>query len=194
MRLYRNSNYIGGSVTSWTSTTQIVGTFNLNQATLGDYSVCVLPDGTEASKICGPTFTISDPNAVGSIYFESNPTGASAYLNNTLKGTTTFTLNNVTPGYYKVLLQKSGYETYTDTVTVVSGKTVSIYGKLVAVASDATTVVTTPTPYTPVPTVKRTTKPTPTPWPTDTPTQASPVGTLAIIGAIGLALIAVRKH
>lgn len=193
MRLYRNSNYIGGSVTG-TTTTQITGTFNLNMAVPDTYSVCVLPDGTDASKICGPSFIISDPNAVGSISFTTNPAGASVYLNNTLKGTTPLTVYNVTPGYYKVLMQLTGYQSYTDSVTVISGNTATEYAKLVAAATSVVTAApTVPTTYTPVPTVKKTTKPTPTPWPSDTPTPASPLGLPVIIGAVGIAVLAMRK-
>jgi hypothetical protein len=41
--------------------------------------------------------------------------------------------------------------------------------------------------------VKKTTKPTPTPWPSDTPTPASPLGLPVIIGAVGIAVLAMRK-
>ncbi len=130
----------------------------------------------------------------GSIYFSSSPSGASVYLNNTLVGTTAFTLYNVTPGDYRVLMEESGYHSYTDTITVTSGNQATFYGKLVliptATATPATPVITT---YTPVPTVKRTTIPVPTSWPSETPTPSSPVGPLAIIGAVGIAVLVVRK-
>src|SRR5208337_404310 len=195
IRIYRSGNYIAGAVTATTST-QITGTFNLNQAILGSYNVCVLPDGTEASIICSPTFTINSLSSAvnGSIYLQSSPSGASVYLSNTLAGTTTFTLYNVTPGGYQVLMEKSGYHPYTGTVTVTAGNQTTVYGNLAVLATATTaTAIPAPTTYTPVPTVKRTLKPTPTPWPSATPTPASPVGPLAIIGAVGIAILVMRK-
>jgi hypothetical protein len=133
----------------------------------------------------------------GSIYFSSSPSGASVYLNNTLKGTTAFTLYNVTPGDYRVLMEESGYHPYTDTITVTAGNQAAFYGKLVVVPVETTPATTAATPvittYTPVPTVKRTTVPVPTTWPSETPAPASPVGTLEIIGAVGIAVAVMRK-
>jgi len=117
------------------------------------------------------------------------------YLNNTLVGTTAFTLYNVTPGDYRVLVEESGYHPYTDTITVTAGNQATFYGKLVGVPVETTTATATPviTTYPTVPTVKRTTIPIPTSWPSDTPTPASPVGPLAIIGAVGIAVLVMRK-
>ena len=43
-------------------------------------------------------------------------------LNGTRIGTSAFTYHNATPGSFKVLIQKGGYEDYTGSVTVVEGK------------------------------------------------------------------------
>jgi hypothetical protein len=194
MRLRRSGyNDIYGTVSTLSSTT-ITGTFNLTNEAPGPYQVCVINPNTDA--LCGLTFTIgSDKVTNGSIYFQSSPSGASVYLNNTLVGTTTFTLYNVTPGGYQVLMEESGYHPYTGTVTVTSGSQASVYGTLVALPSvtTATPVAAAPTTYTLVPTVKHTTIPVPTAWPSDTPTPASPVGPLAIIGAVGIAILVMRK-
>jgi PEGA domain len=141
------------------------------------------------------TLTNTTTVANGSIYFSSSPSQASVYLNNTLVGTTAFTLYNVTPGDYRVLMEESGYHPYTDTITVTAGNQATFYGKLVEVPVETTTATATPviTTYTPVPTAKVTTIPVPTSWPSDTPTPASPVGPLAIVGAVGIAVLAMRK-
>jgi hypothetical protein len=191
--LLRRAGYndIYGTV-STLSSTAITGTFNLTSQVPGDYQVCVINPNSDA--VCGLTFTIdSDEITNGSIYFETNPPGASVYVNNTYKGTTPFTLSNVIPGYYKVLVEDSGYQTYTETVKVTSGTKTSFYAKLVSSETATATTVPTTT-VTTVATMKKSTVKTPTPWPTDTMTPASPVGTLAIIGAISLAFIALRKR
>lgn len=142
------------------------------------------------------TLTNTTPAVNGSISFTSNPAGSSVYLNNTLEGSTPFTMYNVTPGDYKVLMEQSGYQPFSDTITVTSGTTATEYAKMIAVPTVDTTVAppaATPTAYTPVPTVKKTTKPTPTPWPSDTPTPASPLGLPVIIGAVSIAVLAMRK-
>jgi len=130
----------------------------------------------------------------GSIYFETNPSGASVYVDNTYKGTTIFTLSNVVPGYYKVLIEESGYHSYTETVKVTSGTKSTVYAKLVASETETATTVPTTTMTTKATITKKSTVKTPTPWPTDTTTPASPVGTPAIIVAIGLAFLALRKR
>ena len=195
IRLRRTGyNDIYGAVSTLTST-KITGTFNLTNKVPGDYQVCVINPNADA--ICDLTFTIDSPSTLtnGSIYFETNPTGASVYVNNTYKGRTIFTLSDVLPGYYKVLIEEGGYQSYTEIVKVTSGTKSTVYAKLVA--SETATATTAP-PVTAAPTAVKTTKKstitTPTPWPTATATPASPVGMLAIIGAICLAFIALRKH
>jgi hypothetical protein len=194
MRLSRSGyNDVLGNV-STVSSTAITGTFDLTNQVPGTWTACVLYDGT--NRVCGPSFTINAASSVvnGSIYFQSSPSGASVYLDNVLEGTTTYTLYNVTPGDHKVLIVQSGYQPYAATVTVTAGNQTSVYGNLATVVT-ATATTATPTPriYTPVPTAKRTTVPVPTAWPSDTPTPASPVGPLAIIGAVGIAILVMRK-
>lgn len=193
MRLSRSGyNDVLGSV-STVSSTAITGTFDLTNQVPGTWTACVLYDGT--NRVCGPTFTInSATSANGSIYFQSSPSGASVYLDNVLEGTTTYTLYNVTPGNHKVLMVASGYQPYAATVTVTAGNQTPVYGNLATVVT-ATATTATPTPriYTPVPTAKRTTVPVPTAWPSATPTPASPVGPLVIIGAVGIAILVMRK-
>jgi len=195
IRLYRSGNYIGGSVNSGGTTTQLTGTFDLNQATPGTYDVCVLPDGVETSKICSPTFTISSASALnGTIYVKSSPTSSKVFLSSNYQGYTPLTLDNITPGTYTVLVQRAGYNSYSESVQVTAGNTSYVTASLVL--SPEETTVTTTVPTTTVTTVKTTAKSTakvPTPWPSATPTPASPVSVLAILGAVGVGYVVLRK-
>ena len=183
------------------------GTTNTSALSIGYGSHTVLmrltgyTDWTQTVLLNTSTFSVSatltNTTTVvnGSVYFQSSPSGASVYLNNTLAGTTPFTLYNVTPGGYLVLMEESGYHPYAGTVTVTSGSQASVYGTLVALppVTTATPAAPAPTTYTLVPTVKYTTIPVPTPWPSATPTPSSPLGPLAIIGAVGIAIFVMRK-
>jgi hypothetical protein len=99
---------ITGSVTSLSST-QIVGTFNLNKQVPGNYQVCVYNDAS--TYTCGLRFTINAQSGAatnGSVYFETNPTGAMVSLNGIKVGTSAFTYHDAKPGTYKVLIRKTG--------------------------------------------------------------------------------------
>ena len=195
IRLYRSGNYIIGTVNSGGSTTQLTGSFNLNQATLGTYDVCVLPDGTETSKICSQTFNIlsSASAANGSVYVKSSPSISKIFLDSVFKGYTPMTLENVTPVTHTVMVRSAGYNDYSESVTVTPGNTSYVSASLV-LAPEVTTATTVP--QTTMTTVKTTVKSTvkaPTPWPSATTTPASPVSIVAILGAVGVGFIILRK-
>jgi len=94
-------------------------------------------------------------------------------------------------------MQRSGYTDYTSQVTVTPGNTTQFFAYLKPVETYTTTSTPVYTTLTTTPTTVRTTKKTttkgPTPWPSDTPTQASPIGPLVILGAIGFGVILLRK-
>lgn len=196
IRLYKSGNYIAGSVNSGGTATQLTGTFDLNQATTGTYDVCVLPDGAETSKICSPIFTILSSAAVnGTINVKSSPTSSKVFLSSNYQGYTPLTLDNITPGTYTVLVQRAGYNSYSESVKVTAGNTSYVTASLVLAPEETTVTTTVPTTtITTVKTTKKSTAKTPTPWPTDTPTPASPVSIIAILGAVGLGLIVLRKY
>lgn len=131
----------------------------------------------------------------GSIYFETNPVGAAVYINSTNMGITDVTLYNLTPGSYLFRLQKNGYIDYSGLATVTPGNTTNFYRKLTAEYTETTVFTTIPTPAV---TAARTTRPStlkvPTPWPSATPTQASPVDAMAVIGAVGIGIVLLRKQ
>jgi len=185
------ANDIPGTITSLSSTT-IAGTFNLISRTPGSYEVCVANDAS--TYVCGLTFTVNSPSSLlnGSVSFESSPSGASAFLDSVYQGKTPITVYNITPGTYTALLQRSGYQDYSKTIKVTAGNRTYVSKTL---DDEITTTESTaiPTTITTARTTRKSTLKTPTPWPSDTPTQASPVGTLAIIGAVGIGFIVLRK-
>lgn len=196
IRLYRSGNYISGSVNSGGSTTQLLGTFSLYQAAPGSYDVCVLPDGTETSKICGPSFTILSTSSAanGSIYVKSSPSISKIFLNNVYQGYTPLTLDNIVPSTYTVMIRSAGYNDYSESVKVTAGNTSYVTASL-QLTPDETTVTTVPkTTVSTVKTTKKSTAKTPTPWPTSTPTQSSSISILAILGIIGAGVIVLRKE
>jgi hypothetical protein len=196
MKLERsNYNPILGDVTSVnTAGTRIVGTFDLDYQAAGDYEVCVYNDAT--SYTCDLTFTIIDPDAEtdSSVYFETNPTGATVWLDNERVGTSVFTYYNAIPGTYDVLLRKTGYKDYAGTVTVLEGKRVTFYARLTALGDDTATV--TATTAKTATTIKKSTIKVPTSWPSDTPAGASPVDPAVVIAAAGIALgfVVIRRR
>ncbi len=180
-----NSDYdnITADITSRTST-KVVGKFNLEDADIDSFDICVM-DSLETIK-CGLDFEIVT-DEVGSIDVETSPSGAKVYLDSSYVGTTPITLDDISPGSHKILLQKTGYVDYTKWVTVKADSTESVSADLNAVATAATTkpptVVTTKTP------LKATTVKVPTSWPTPATTQASLPGALVVLGTIALGFV-----
>jgi hypothetical protein len=169
---------------------KITGTFDLSGTDKGTYDVCV--EDSDGGTECGLTFTILT-DAVGTIYFESNPTGATVYLNKTSIGTTAFTYYNATEGSFEVLIQKTGYKDYSDSVTVIEGKRTTFYARLIPVSQDTTVATTaaaaaTTKPVKTATTIKKSTLTVPTTYPSATTSQTSPVDPVMIIGAVGLGL------
>jgi hypothetical protein len=198
MRLTRNGyNPILGLVSGTTTATQMTGSFNLANQVPGTWTVCVLYDGTEAHTVCGPTFIINaasttSPN--GTINVKSAPTTSKVFLNSVYQGYTPMTLDNIAPGTYTVMIRSAGFNEYSESVKVTAGNTSYVTASLVLIP-EVTTAPTT-APKTTVSTVKTTAKSTakvPTPWPSATPTPASSVSVLAILGAVGVGLIVLRK-
>ncbi len=81
-------NDIPGTVSSVVSSTKITGSFDLDGRTPGSYEVCV--ENVATNSICGLVFTVysSDSPVNGTIYIESSPSVASAYVSSDYKGRT----------------------------------------------------------------------------------------------------------
>jgi len=130
----------------------------------------------------GITATPPGPDTSGgSIYFETDPSGATIWLATVNIGTSPFTYYSEKTGTLTVHIQKKGYEEYTDSVTVVGGERVAFYAKLTPVpryTGEEDTPVTTVTTAT---AIRTSTLKIPTSWPT--PTE-SPVEPAVIILAI----------
>ncbi|MFQ6056769.1 MAG: PEGA domain-containing protein, partial [Methanosarcinales archaeon] len=95
-----------------------------------------------------PTPTATMTPAFGYISVFSRPFGASIYVDGNYKGTTPeittdasieSNIIKVSVGIHTIKLKKSGYEDYTETVRVSAGETVSIYKKLVSIATPPST-------------------------------------------------------
>lgn len=140
------------------------------------------------------TVTTTSDMSNGSIKVESNPTNAAVFLNTEYQGKTPLTLYNITHGTYRVLVQKIDYDDWSERISVASGVRTDVYAQLQAEVTDTTTATLTPTATTIKTTVSRTsTVKVPTPWPGGTPTPSSPMSAMAVIGAIGMVLVLIRK-
>lgn len=186
-------NDIPGTVTSVVSHTKITGTFDLTGRTPGSYVVCVENSATDS--VCGLVFTVysSDASFNGTIAVESHPSAASVFVGSDYKGKTPLTVYNLTPGKYTVLVQKAGYDDWSDRITVTAGNRSYVYARLIADEPALTTVTTARTI-----TMQRTapvisTVKVPTSWPSAPSTPESSLNILAIIGAISLGILVLRK-
>ncbi len=178
--------------------TEVKGTFDLTDAEVDAYDVCV-QDSSGATK-CSLSFTVST-DEVGSIDISSNPSGASIFIGGLANGTTPHTIDDLPVGSYKVILRKAGYEEWGKTVTVTADATAEVDAKLYAVSAATPTPVYNPgTVATTRPTTARTTlKSTlkiPTTWADVPSTAASPVDPIIVIGAagIGIGLVVLRRR
>jgi serine/threonine protein kinase len=76
----------------------------------------------------------------GSILIDSRPTDASIYLDNAaLKMTTPSRIDSVTTGEHKVEVRRTGYQPYTQNVTVQAGDTISVNAMLVQLVAKVLT-------------------------------------------------------
>ncbi|MFA5267688.1 MAG: PEGA domain-containing protein [Methanoregula sp.] len=178
------------------SSTEITGTFDLEDEDEGTYDVCVEDD--YGAVECDLEFEITS-TASGSIAISSSPSGAAIYIDNIANGTTPNTVDDLLVGSYKIVLKKSGYEDWGKIVNVEEEEEAEVDAKLYAVATATPTTKSTPAPTTvPRTTVRTTVKSTikiPTTW-VDTPTTTaeSPLDPAILIGAVGLVFLALRKH
>jgi hypothetical protein len=160
-------------------------------------SVTVNEDATSTvSATLTATLTTTTTEAItnGSIYIESNPSNAAVFLNTVYQGKTPVTLYNITRGDYRVVVQKTGYQDWSNRISISLGTRTDVYATLSPEVTDTTLVTTIPTAtiLKTTTTIKSTAK-VPTPWPSATPAPASPIGIWVILGAIGTGFIVLRK-
>jgi hypothetical protein len=70
-----------------------------------------------ATSTVSATLTSSTPSP-NSMYFYSNPSGATVYINNNLQGHTPLTLGSVPDGNYHIVIQYTGYSDWSQNITV----------------------------------------------------------------------------
>ena len=134
-----------------------------------------------------------------SVFFETNPPGATIFLNGDEVGMSTFTYYTNKEGIFSVVARKIGYEDYQAQVTILEGKRVHFYAPLTQLASGSTAV-TTPVSGTPaktVTTIQKSTLKIPTPLGTFAPAaEESPADPAIALGAacIAIGLVLLRRR
>ena len=130
----------------------------------------------------------------GSIYFDTNPPGATIWLDGIELGTSPLTYYSEKTGTLDVRLRKRLFEDYTDTVVVIAGERVVFYARLTPVSGVLTDKTTPVAAVTTVTTISTSTITIPTPWPTSSP--QSPVDPAVVIGAaaLGTGFFVIRRR
>lgn len=156
------------------------------------------------------TAATTAPTGKNSVFFETNPSGATISMSGNAIGTTPFTYYTDKDGTFSVIARKSGYEVYEGRVTIIDGQRVRFYGMLTPLVSGTTatttsnaTVLTTSasvkpttsvsgTPVNASSTIRRSMLKVPTPLGTDPPlTEEAPMDPLIALLAAGIVLLLV---
>ncbi|WP_456472622.1 PEGA domain-containing protein [Methanocaldococcus sp.] len=114
-------------------------------------SVAITPDGNYIVVGCdndnvylfnkgyevrsGETTTVSATltEETGSLFVESDPSGAEIYIDGDYKGKTPKTISELSPGTHTLKLRMDGYSDYTKDVEIKTGETTNVYVKLESV-------------------------------------------------------------
>jgi hypothetical protein len=223
-----DSDVINGVITS-RSATQLTVDFPLSGKRVGLYDVKVFTPstvfvGTEEVSLLSSGFEVykstssstttttskgtttrvttyaTESEGGNSVFFETNPTGATIYLDGSEIGTSTFTYNTDMDGSHEVIVKKIGYEDYEETVNIAEGQRTRFYALLTPLSSTGTT---TPVktvsgqPGKTVTTIKKSTIRVPTPLGTDPPvTEESPSDPATVLWAavLGIAIVVFRRR
>lgn len=179
--------------------TEVTGEFNLDDIDEDTYKVCVLDSA--GTRKCGLSFEVTT-DQLGIIDISSSPSSAAVYVDGTYYGTSPCTVEDLTEGSHKVLIEKTGYSDWGKFVKVTSGGTTTVDADLEAITTAPTTVPTT------APTAMPTTEKPPqnsgtvkqqiTAWPSsttvpETTTQASPLEGAFVVAAIGIGILALHR-
>jgi hypothetical protein len=221
--------YLVGSVVSL-SDTEITADFSLSGkwAVVADYDVKVvrgtIPEaamskGFEIYKGSGAgssttttttsvtattrtTRTTREQSGENSVFFETNPNGATIFVDGEEVGTSTFTYRTYKDGVHDVLIRKIGYEDYSDRVTIIDNQRVyfsAILTPLAAGSTQGTTLTTAAsgTPAKAVTTIRKSTVKIPTPLGTDPPPAEESPGnpaTALCAATAAIVLVAIRRR
>ena len=126
----------GSSGTGLSATTGSNGIATVGSWTLGPTAGSNTLIATSGSLSGSPvTFTATgtavSTSSYGNISLSSTPSGANVYLDNEYKGLTTLTMNNIANGDHIVIVRLTGYQDWTQNVTVL-GNSTSLSATLVA--------------------------------------------------------------
>jgi hypothetical protein len=142
------------------------------------------------------TTTNSQSSGDNSVFFDTNPSGATVILDGDDVGTSAFTYYTTRDGTHDVVIKKLGFEDYNSKVTIVEGKRVYFYALLTPLSSTTTAASATVSPVKTVTTgrdttttIQKSTLKVPTPWGPDPPvTEESPADPAVALGAAGIAI------
>ena len=197
-RLWVNSPYTDDIGFHDTDQSSCASTFEVYKGS-GASSTTIPTTGTTTVTA---TVTTSATSGEGenSVFFETNPPGATIFLDHNFIGTSTFTYYTNKEGVFDVLIKKTGYEDYSARLTIIEGKRVTFYAPLTQLSSSNSTTITTKTTGTPVKnvtTIQKSTLKIPTPLGTYTPPpEESPADPALALGAAALvlALVVIRRR
>jgi len=158
------------------------------------FLLLMVPVGISSAAFPVTTTTPTPGITGGSIYFETDPPGATIWLDNIELGTSPFTYYSEKTGTMDVRVQKRLFEDYTDKVVVIEGERVVFSARLTRVSRRLTDEITAAPPATTATTVIKSTIIIPTPWPTSSP--ESLVDPAVVIGAVaaGIGFFVMRRQ
>ena len=191
---------IAGADIDVDSSTTITGVFDLADADIGTYDVCV--KDSFVTEECDLSFEVTT-DELGNIDVSSSPTGAAIYVDSSYKGVTPDSIEGLAIGSHKVILKKSGYDEWAKMVQVTAGDTTSVDATLTAVTTAPTPAPTVAavviTTATLPPTTVKSSRTVPTPWADSTmaaPTAAtteSPVEIGVILAALAACIVVLGR-
>jgi hypothetical protein len=149
---------------------------------------------TASAVLTALTTTVTAAITNGSISVESSPSDASVFLNTEYQGKTPLTLYNISHGYYRIVVQKTGYHDWSNRISVSTGILTDVYATLTAEEPETALLTTIPTTTVlKTLTTKKSTAIVPTSWPVPA-TTTTPVEIIVIPGATVLAYMVIRKR
>lgn len=138
--------------------------------------------------------TPSPDRTGGSIFFETDPAGATVWVDNNQIGTSDLTYYSEKTGTLSVIIRRKGYEDYTASVTVEEGRRIEFFAKLLPLPRGITPESTpAPTQVTTATTIRKSTLDIPTPWPTTTQSPVDPA-VVSLAAAAGIGFFAIRRR
>jgi hypothetical protein len=163
--------------------------FSVYQGTGTTYTTTTTGTVTATTTV---TTSVTYGEGENSVFFETNPGGATIFLNGDEVGTSAFTYYTHQDGVFDVVVKKVGYEDYTAQVTILEGKRVRFYALLTQLDAGSTPSSTSPASGTPgknVTTIRKSTLKVPTPLGAfEPPAEESPVDPALALFAAGIAI------